>query len=319
MLFFDLRYHAVFAFFLFAFLAPFSLLDVDAASIKKSPLTSNVLEVVNLSPPSSESSLSTEEAFTTDTLSEKKSVSKAKNTKYSQSLRILQGADELSNNLASWNEQSLSYSLRTPDQKNTFRLGMTRNERFNNTDLSYQVGYSRKVTEKLNTGLDLSFGPGNVVVPVFVAAPTVSYKLPWNFSTQQTYRVARYSQQTTQAGIHTLQYNVKPLKLAVGYTLRHTHIQNVNTVPMTHTAYLTKSYRNNSFVTLSANTGRGAELIVTPSNSRVLEYDRNGIGLNGTHFLTKKSPWGIAWGLNYTHYAGLFDSFGYRVGIQRNF
>ena len=239
--------------------------------------------------------------------------------KYDQTLRAWHGNDYLSNDLATWDEEGVGYSIRTPDKKNTFRAGMTRTERFNNTDLSYQAGYTRKVTDKLNTGIDISFGPGNRIVPVFLITPSVTYKLPWNFTTQHTYRLARYSEQTTQAGIHTLQYSIKPLNAAVGYTIRHSHIENVSKVPISHSVYVSKYYRNNSFVTLSGNMGQAAEYIASVNPARVLNYDRNGVSLTGTHFLTDKSPWGITWGLNYTHYDGLFDSFGYKIGVQRNF
>jgi YaiO family outer membrane protein len=185
--------------------------------------------------------------------------------------------------------------------------------------LSYHAGYSRKVTEKLTTSLDMAFGPGNQIVPAFIAMPSFTYKLPYNFSTTNTYRVARYAEQTTQAGIHNLQYTIKPLKTAIGYNLRHSYIENVSTIPVSHLMYITKFYRNNSSVTLSGGLGDAAEFIANANPPRVLEYQRTSVGVRGVHYLTKKSPWGITWGLNYTHYDGLFDSFGYQVGIQRNF
>ena len=244
---------------------------------------------------------------------------KEEEPKYAQTLRAWHGADELSNDLASWNEQGISYSIRTPDTKNAFRVGATRNERFDNTDISYHLGYSRKITEKLTTAIDTSFGPGNQIVPRFVLAPSFTYKLPYNFSTTNTYRVARYSEQTTQAGIHNLQYTIKPINTAIGYNLRHSYIENVSTIPVSHLLYLTKFYRNNSSVTLSGGLGDAAEFIANANPPRVLEYQLSSVGIRGVHYLTKKSPWGITWGLGYTHYDGLFDSFCYQIGIQRNF
>lgn len=242
--------------------------------------------------------------------------------RYRQSVRTWYGFDDLSNqDRGNWNEQGIDYSITTPDNKNKFRAGMIRNERFDNTDLSYTAGYSRKVTDKVNTFVDFTAGPGNRIVPQFIAQPGVSVKLPYGLTATSMYRFFQFSSQSNSAGIHSIEKSIKPLGIGVGYTVRHSHLENVSKVPVAHSVFANKYYRNNSIVSGSFTVGEGVEFFRTPTlpQGRAVAFDTIGFSFGGTHFLTPKSPWGVNWGIHYQNMEGFFGNLGYTVGLQRNF
>jgi YaiO family outer membrane protein len=243
------------------------------------------------------------------------------NDKWHQSAEAYYGFDALSRDgFANWNEQGLRYSIQTPNQKTTYRAGIMRNERFDNTDISYTLGATHRLTEKLTAFGDVTFGPGNQIVPQLIVQPGLSYKLPYGITVSGMYRFFQYTSQTNHSGIYTVEKSIKPLGMGVGYTFRHVSVENVSKTPVTHTAFVNKYYRNNSFVSARIFTGDGVEFVRTPTIAgRVITYDTIGFSFGGTHFLTKTSPWAVTWGVNYQNMEGLFARTGYNVGLRRNF
>ncbi|MFM7468026.1 MAG: YaiO family outer membrane beta-barrel protein [Vampirovibrionales bacterium] len=241
--------------------------------------------------------------------------------KWNQSAEVYYGFDALSRDgFANWNEQGVRYSIQTPNQKTTYRVGITRNERFDNTDISYNLGASHKLTEKLTAFGDVTFGPGNRIVPQLIVQPGLSYKLPYGITVSGMYRFFQYTSQTNHSGIYTVEKSIKPLGMGIGYTFRHVSVENVSKTPVTHTAFINKYYRNNSFMSARIFTGDGVEFVRTPAIAgRVITYDTIGFGFGGTHFLTKTSPWAVTWGVNYQNLEGLFARTGYNIGLRRNF
>lgn len=184
------------------------------------------------------------------------------------------GHEKLNKGLPSWNQQFVQASRDTDDWMR-YRLGIARDERFDNADLSLSLGSDIFLASDWSAGLDVTFVDEANFQPDFGYAAYVSRSIQdgWVFTLR--YQRREYETATVGSTISTVEKYVGDFRIA--YTLGLSHLHGESNF-LNHGLTVNWYYSDISSIGLGLNTGEEAESI---GPGLVLETEVRGVTLVG--------------------------------------
>lgn len=206
------------------------------------------------------------------------------------------GHENLDNDLPSWNRQFAEVS-RDHDDRGRYRVGIARDERFDNADLSFSFGGDVFFGPDWSAGLDATLVDDANFQPDFGYSAYVGRSLQNGWVLNLRYQRREYETATVGMTTGTVEKYVGNYRIAYALGLSHLHGESTS---VSHGLTVNWYYSDISSVGISVNTGEEAESI---SPGQVLKTDVRGITLVGRRELSNRLA--LQWWLG-THNQGDF-------------
>ena len=198
------------------------------------------------------------------------------------------GYEDLSNGLPSWGQQFIEVS-REQDSVGRYRLGVARDERFDNSDQSLLVGGDFSFASGWTTGLDITFSSNPGFQPDLSMSGYVGRSLKDGWIANLRYRHREY--ETTTVGSATITIEKYTGDFRFAYALGISRLQGSSSF-MNHGLTMNWYYSEHSSIGITLNTGKEAESI---GPGQVLETNVQGVSVSGRRQLTDR--FGLQWWL----------------------
>lgn len=189
--------------------------------------------------------------------------------------------DDLDRNLPSWGRQFVELN-RYVNERQTYRVGMARDTRFNNSDLSFSAGADIRFASAWSTGIDVSVSDAAGFQPDLGYSAYVGRSIQDGWAFNLRYRRREYESATVGSSIATVEKYVGAFRLAYAIGLSRLHGA---TTSSNHSLTANWYYSEDSSVGVNFNTGEEAEAI---GNNRVLQTDVQGVSISGRRKLTDR-------------------------------
>jgi len=206
------------------------------------------------------------------------------------------GHENLDNDLPSWNRQFVEIS-RDHDDRGRYRIGVARDERFDNADLSFSFGGDVFFGSDWSAGLDFSLVDSANFQPDFGYSAHIGRSLQDGWAFDLRYRRREYETATVGTATGTVEKYVADYRIAYALGLSHLHGASTS---VSHGLTVNWYYSDISSIGISVNTGEEAESV---GPGQVLETDVRGLTLVGRRELSNRLA--LQWWLG-THDQGDF-------------
>ena len=206
------------------------------------------------------------------------------------------GHENLDNDLPSWNQQFAEVS-RDHDDRGRYRIGIARDERFDNADLSLSFGGDVFFGSDWSAGLDATLVADANFQPDFGYSAYVGRTLQDGWAFDLRYRRREYETATVGSATGTVEKYLGDYRIAYALGLSHLHGESTST---SHGFTINWYYSDISSIGISINTGEEAESV---GPGQVLKTDVRGITLVGRRAISNRLA--LQWWLG-THDQGDF-------------
>jgi len=204
--------------------------------------------------------------------------------------------ENLDNDLPSWNQQFVEVS-RDHDDRGRYRIGVARDERFDNADVSVSLGGDMFFDSDWSAGVDFTFVDDANFQPDIGYSVYAGRSLQDGWVINLRYRRREYETATVGSTTGTVEKYVGDYRIAYALGLSHLHGES-NSV--SHGLTVNWYYSDVSSIGISINTGEEAESIVP---GQVLETDVRSATLVGRRAISNRLA--LQWWLG-THDQGDF-------------
>lgn len=198
------------------------------------------------------------------------------------------GYEDLSNGFPSWSQQFIEVS-REQASAGRYRLGVARDERFDNSDQSVLLGGDFSFASGWTTGLDVTFTGNPSFQPDLSVSGYVGRLLKDGWSASLRYRQREYESTTVGSATSTVEKYAGDFRFA--YALGISRLQGSSSF-MNHGLTMNWYYNEYSSIGITLNSGKEAESI---GPGQVLETDVQGVSVSGRRQLTDR--FGLQWWL----------------------
>lgn len=198
------------------------------------------------------------------------------------------GHENLSNGAPSWKQQFVEVS-REQDSEGNYRLGLARDERFDDSDLTIRVAGEYSFASDWLAGFDLNTASDPTFQPGLGYGGFVSRSMLSGYVVSLRYGRREYETVTVGSTTAGLERYIGDFRFAYALGLSHLHGASNS---MNHNATVNWYYNERASVGVSLNSGEEAEAI---GPGQVLQTDVRGISVNGRHQLTDR--FGLQWWL----------------------
>lgn len=204
------------------------------------------------------------------------------------SLLLGAGHDSLDNGSPSWQQQFIEVS-RSSDTIGNYRIGIARDERYNESDLTVRVGGDVSFSSDWFAGFQISSASSPSFQPKFGYSASVGRSLGKGWVGNVGYRRREYDSVTVGSMNATVEKYIGDFRIA--YVLGRSHLHGASN-SLNHTATANWYIDDRSSIGLSMSTGEEAEAI---GPGQVLQTEVRGLSLNGRRQLTDR--FGLQWWL----------------------
>ena len=218
--------------------------------------------------------------------------------------------EDLSGGRDSWQSLTLALDRKLAARRHVFG-GMHIEERFNQQDEQFSLGWADAVGSGWSYGLSLDVAPDAEVLPEWNLVGEAGHALPQDMSF--TLRARHASYQTVD--VDSLAAGVEKYlpQLRVGYTLTAAQPEHIDW-SFSHTLRVAHDYGDASHVTLALGYGEEAETIA-PGVVQVT--DIRSVSVNGLHW--RDAAWGFTWEAGWYEQGDLYDRVRVSLGLQYRF
>lgn len=196
--------------------------------------------------------------------------------------------EDLDNGLPSWGRQFVELSRHANDRQ-SYRVGIARDTRFDNSDFSIAVGADMRLESAWSTGIDLSMSGAANFQPKLGYSAYIGRSLREGWALNLRYRRREYDSATVGSSIATVEKYIGAFRLAYAIGLSRLHGATTST---SHSATANWYYSDHSSVSVNFSAGEEAEAI---GNNRVLQTDVHGVSVSGRREFTDRV--GLRWWL----------------------
>ena len=189
--------------------------------------------------------------------------------------------EDLDNNLSSWGQQFVELS-REHDAHGRYYLGLARDDRFGNADLTISFGGQRQFGNGWSAGLGVAFVDDPQFQPDYGYSANLGKSLANGWVLNLQYRRREYETATVGTTTGLMEKYVGEFRIAYALGLSHLHGASNS---LGHTLTANWYYNDRSSIGLSVNTGEETEAIAP---GQVLETDVRGLSVTGRRDISER-------------------------------
>ncbi|MDH3431504.1 MAG: YaiO family outer membrane beta-barrel protein [Gammaproteobacteria bacterium] len=191
------------------------------------------------------------------------------------------GHENLSNDAPSWNRQFVEVS-REQHATGRYRIGLSRDERFGNSDLSVRLSGDYLLAPDWSAGADITLISDPDFQPELNYSGYVGRSLKEGWVVNLRYRRREYETATVSSTTGVVEKYVGDFRIA--YALGLSHLHGTSDSP-NHSLAMNWYYSDRSSIGLTLNTGKETEAV---GPGQVLETEVRGVSLSGRRKLSDR-------------------------------
>ena len=189
--------------------------------------------------------------------------------------------EDLDNNLSSWGQQFAELS-REHDVYGRYFVGLARDERFGNADLTVSFGGQRQFGSGWSAGLSVAFADDPQFQPDYGYTAQLGKSLADGWVVNLQYRWREYDTATVGTTIGLVEKYVGDFRIAYALSLSHLHGASNS---LGHNLTTSWYYNDRSSIGLSLNTGEETEAI---GPGQILKTDVRGLSVIGRRDISER-------------------------------
>ena len=205
------------------------------------------------------------------------------------------GYERLDNDAPSWNR--LFANASHARHWGGYRFGLSRDSRFDATDITTSIGANVNFGDDWSAGLDVAIVNNPAFQPESGYSAHVGRILRGGWEANLRYLRRNYSSATVSSVVAAVEKYAGDFRIA--YSLGHSHLHGAANT-LNHSLTLNWYYSTDASIGINVNTGEESEAIAA---GQVLQTDVNGIGLTGRRRINERTD--LNWWLG-THKQGAF-------------